>query len=182
MSTAASLMTADELLRLDREGHRHELIRGQLKEVTLPGYRHGRIAMRIAFSLERQVRRRKLGSVSAAETGFKLESNPDTVRGADVAFVAKKRVASRDPDGHFPGAPDLAVEVMSPSDSSAKAAEKAAFWLRFGARAVVVVDPKALSVVVFRVEGRTSVDAEGTLTVPDVVPGWKLPVSEIFAD
>jgi Uma2 family endonuclease len=133
--------------------------------------------------------RRGLGEVYAAETGFQLATDPDTVQGPDFAFVGRERAdAAEEADGpYFPGAPDLAVEVVSPNDAYAEVDDTVATWLAFGAKVVVVVNPRRRRVSVHRpgpmpgqTEVRTLTEAE-TLTIPELFPGWSLPVAAIFA-
>lgn len=183
MSTRTQNMTADELLRLPGDDGRHELIRGELRTMTPAGNSHGRIAMRVASPLFQHVEERGLGVVYAAETGFILARNPDTVRAPDVAFVSRERLEEvGETERYWPGAPDLAVEVVSPGDTYAEVESKVAEWLRAGSRMVIVVDPSNLVVKVHRspaeVETLTEADEiEGS----DVVPGWRMPVRRLFA-
>lgn len=176
-------VTADELLRMPRGRVRRELVRGMVRETTPAGYGHGRIAMRMGSRLDTYVDAHDLGVVCAAETGFKLEGDPDTVRAPDVAFIRRERVAAvGEREGFWPGAPDLAVEVVSPGDSSGEVEEKVADWLSAGCRMVVVVNPRKRAVTVHRSRTDFAVLTEDdVLDGGDVVPGWRLPVREIFA-
>lgn len=142
------------------------------------GGRHGRIAARIAGSVIPFVLKHGLGEVFIAETGFVLARNPDTVRAPDVAFVAAARMVSI--DEYFPGPPDLAVEVVSPSDLYSEVAEKTREYLRAGTRAVVVVDPRTKTVNVHRSEGVTT--AAGILAIEEVIPGWSMALAEVFSE
>ena len=146
------------------------------------GDQHGRITQRIALSLGQHIAAHKLGEVYAAETGFKLASNPDHVRAPDVAFVSRERVvAVGEVEGFWPGAPDLAVEVISPNDGFADVEEKVFEWLDAGTRAVVVVNPKKRSVTLYRSVSEVRViDEKESLNIQDVVPGWSLPVRDLF--
>ncbi|RMH91081.1 MAG: Uma2 family endonuclease, partial [Calditrichaeota bacterium] len=175
--------TAEELLHMSGDGFRYELVRGELRKISPTGQRHGRIANRIATSLSNHVWEHDLGDVFAAETGFKLSENPDTVRAPDVAFVCRERLEQvEDQEGFFPGAPDLAVEVISPGDTYSQVEEKVRDWLDAGARMVVVTDPRTRSVKVYRSCKDVRVLTEDDLLDgEDVVPGWKLPVKDIFA-
>ncbi len=182
MSTKLHSMTAADLLRLSGEGHRYELIRGELRQMAPAGPRHGRLAMRIAAHLFQHVETHNLGAVYAAETGFQLTQDPDTVRAPDVAFVCQERCeAVGETEGYWPGAPDLAVEVISPSDRYADVEEKVAGWLDAGSRLVIVVNPRQRSVTVYRfptdIIRLTEAD---TLEGGDVIPGWQLPIREVF--
>jgi Uma2 family endonuclease len=150
--------------------------------VTPAGYSHGRIANRIAAALTNLVMPRRLGDVVVAEPGFQIAHDPDTVRAPDVAFVRAERVPVNEPSGFFQGAPDLAVEVISPSDRASEVNAKVQNWLEAGCGMVWVVDPETRAVSVYR--SRTEIvvlTTSDTLTGGDVVSGFSLPVSEIFA-
>ncbi len=180
--TQANLMTADELLKMPDDGLQHELVKGELLTMPLNGALHGILTMRIAFSLGVWVEDRNLGATFATGTGFKIASNPDTVRAPDVAFVVRERLQSGEPTEKFwPGAPDLAVEVLSPNDTLLEVQGKAVDWLKAGTRLVVVADPRKRLVTVYRSLSDIRVLTErNTLEGEDVVPGWTLPVSAIF--
>jgi len=172
--TVGTLTTADDLLRLPDDGHRYELVRGELKQMSPSGARHGLVAARIIASLGNATRGR--GAVYASEAGFRIGRNPDTVRAPDAAFVIASRVV--DTPGYFEGAPDIAFEVVSPNDSYSDVEEKTKTWLQAGARAVVIVDPRTRTVRVHRPDGTTS--ASEAITLPDLLPGWHLPLAELF--
>lgn len=182
MSTTTYLMTAGELASLPDDGKRYELVNGGLRMMSPAGYRHGRVAMRLGSLLEQHVRFEQLGVVCAAETGFIVSRDPDTVRAPDVAFVRQNRLDQvTDLDGYLPFAPDLAAEVVSPHDTFTKVEEKARFWLQAGTSMVLVVDPDARSVHVYRAIDRISVlQQQDTLDASDVVPGWNLRIGELF--
>jgi Uma2 family endonuclease len=182
MTTDTKVTTAEDLLRMPDDGLRRELIRGEVKTMAPAGHQHGRIAQRIAGLLWHHVTTHQLGEVYAAETGFKLASNPDHVRAPDCAFVRRERVvAVGEVEGFWPGAPDLAIEVVLPSDSFADVEEKVFDWLDAGTRAVVVVNPKKRSVTLYRSVSDVRVLGEKeSLSVEDVVPGWSLPVRDLF--
>ena len=176
-------MTAEELLRLPDDGHRYELIEGELRMMSPAGSRHGRAAMRVGSMLDQHVRARRLGTVYAAETGFLLSRDPDTVRAPDAAFVSTERLARvPETDGYLEVPPDLVVEVISPSDRFTEVEEKVQAWLKAGTRLVLVVDPSTRTVYVYHGAGRVTVlTEEDTLDAGDVVPGWRVPVREFFA-
>src|SRR5436309_542072 len=116
MTVVHHLVTADDLLRMPDDGFRYELVQGEVRRMSPAGFHHGRLIMNIATPLDQHVRSQKLGTVCAAETGFLLTTDPDTVRAADVAFVRQERIDHvSEPEGYWPGAPDLAVEVVSPN-------------------------------------------------------------------
>ncbi len=174
--TLATLTTADELLRLPENGVRYELVRGELRKMSPSGASHGSIAAEIIASLAVHVKKHGLGKVYASETGFRIERSPDTVRAPDAAFVRAERVI-RTPR-FFEGAPDAAFEVVSPNDSYSEIEEKTLDWLRAGVRAVVIVDPRTKSARIHRRGSATPV--VDVLEIEDVVPGWKLPLADIF--
>jgi Uma2 family endonuclease len=176
-------MTAEELLRLPTGmGERYELVLGELKIMSPAGSRHGLIALSIGSLLRQAVRRGRLGAAFGAETGFVLSRDPDTVRAPDVAFVAAARLPPGDlPDGYFPGAPDLAVEVISPSEAAAEVQRKVNEYFEAGARLVWVVYPDTRQVVVYR-SARESLTllADDTLDGGDLIPGFASRVAELF--
>src|SRR5690349_6527871 len=144
MTTSTQLMTAEELMELEGP-NRHELIKGELLTMPPPKFEHGKVVANLTALLGLHIRANQLGAIRT-ETGYKLESNPDTVLGPDVSFVAKHRVYL--PEGYYLGAPDLAVEVMSPSDRRPKVERKACLWLSFGTRSVWIVNSRQRTVEV----------------------------------
>ena len=182
MATAHQLVTAEELLRMPDDGYRYELVRGELRKMAPAGHLHGRIAINITTPLDRLCASAYFGIVYAAETGFKLASNPDVVRAPDVAFIRRDRVEEvGDVEGYWPGAPDLAVEVISPSDTYAEVQEKVFDWLEAGTKMVILVMPRKRAVTVYRsLTDIIMLTEHDMLDGGDVVPGWKLPVRELF--
>jgi Uma2 family endonuclease len=180
MALATKLITAEELLVMPDEGMVTELIDGEIKKMSLAGFAHGRIDALVAANLSTYVRERGLGEVTAAETGFILRRNPDTVRAPDVGFIIKERVVET--NGYFPGPPDLAVEVISPNDTYTEVDAKVLDWLRSGVRLVIVIDPSKRSAVIHRSMTETlRIGVDGMLDGGDVVPGWQLRLRELFA-
>jgi Uma2 family endonuclease len=179
MALATKLVTAEELLVMPTpEGMLTELIDGEVKTMSPAGFQHGDIAMLVGESLSAYARQRGLGKVAAAETGFILRRSPDTVRAPDVGFVRKERLVQT--EGYFPGPPDLAVEVIARSDTYSEFNAKVLDWLRSGAR-LIVVDPSQQSAAMHRSLTETQrVDIDGALDGGDVVPGWTLPLRELF--
>lgn len=174
-------VTADELFRLPDDGYRYELVRGELRKMTPAGFDHGAIIMNLAAPLGQHVKSHGVGVVCGAETGFRLASDPDTVLAPDIAFVRRERIpAAGRPSGFWLGAPDLAVEVLSPSDAVFAVDEKVAAWLAAGAAAVWVVTRR--TVTVHRVAGETRILSESdTLDGEELVPGFRLRVADVFA-
>jgi Uma2 family endonuclease len=145
------------------------------------GSRHGAVAARIAKAIADVVEPAKLGVVFAAETGFVLERNPDSVRAPDAAFVRAERLTGGIPAGFFPGPPDLAVEVLSPSDQLQDVTAKVAQWLAAGTRLVWVVDPAGRTLTAHDMDGHTIIyrNSESVPGAP-VLPGVTLPLDRIF--
>jgi Uma2 family endonuclease len=182
MNMTQQLMTADDLLRMPDDGFRYELIKGELKKMAPAGHWQGRVTINITTPLAQHVRAHNLGAVYAAETGFKLASDPDVVRALDVAFIRRERVEEvGNVEGYWPGAPDLAVEVVSPSDTYTEVQEKVFDWLEAGTRMVIVVMPRRQAVAVYRSLSEIVMLTENdALDGGDVVPGWTMPVRNLF--
>ena len=173
-------MTAEELFELPSGEYRYELVKGELLTMSPPGEEHGAIALALGAELYAYVKANKLGIVYAAETGFKLESNPDTVLAPDVSFIARERVGQIS-KSYREGAPDLAVEVISFEERRSKIEKKVGQWLQLGARVVWIVNPQTTLVTVYRPDGSVKVLSESDeLTGDDVVPGFRISVSDIF--
>ncbi len=183
MTIREGLITAEELLRMPDDGFRYELVRGELKQMAPTGDEHGYIAGEVSAELRNYVKANGLGRAYAAETGFKIYSDPDTVRAPDAAFVSRERLEAQGKvmQGFRPGAPDLAVEVVSPNDTHSEVVEKALEWLEAGCKMVLVAEPKRKTVTVYRSREDIRILTEGdSVDGADVVPGWRLPVAEIF--
>jgi len=176
------LLTVEDLYALPDDGLKYELQAGVLISEPLPGFRHGRVAMRIAALLDQHVRGLGLGVVLSNDSGFVLARSPDTVRGPDVCFVRRGRYEDlEEPAKAFPGPPDLAVEVLSPSNTAAGIHAKVADYLAAGTRLVWVLDPAAGTVAVHRSLLRPRIlGPEDTLDGEDVVPGFGVTVADIF--
>jgi Uma2 family endonuclease len=169
-------MTADELLRLPRDGWRYELVRGELKMMSPSGGRHGRVAANLIFSLMNHVKRNGLGVVYASEVGFRISRSPDTVRAPDAAFVRAERAV--DATGFIEGPPDVAFEVVSPNDRYSEVEDKTLEWLRAGVRVVIIADPATRSIRVHCPGGAVTVT--DTVEIDDVIPGWRLSLADAF--
>jgi Uma2 family endonuclease len=164
------------------DGFRYELAAGRLLREPLPGARHGRIAARLARHLDEHAARTGLGVVLVNDTGFVLARSPDTVRGPDIAFVARERYERiGDVVTAFPGPPDLAVEVVSPSNSPADVHSKVADYLAAGTRLVWVVDPDSREVEVYgSLLEPLALRDDDELDGGEVLPGFRLRIADIF--
>ena len=182
MTTTQQILTADDLWRMPDDGMRHELIRGELTVMSPAGSEHGRISMRSAFLLEAHAREGKLGEVLVSKPGFLIARDPDTVRAPDVAFVSKKRIPPAGlPKAYALFAPDIAVEVLSPSDAQEDVEEKIGQWLQAGAGLVWVVNPRGRTVTVHRRGRDPRILREGNvLDGEDVCQGFSVRVGELF--
>jgi len=186
---APVLMTAEELMTNPVPNMRTELVGGRLQVCEPPGYRHGDVAARVLVAIGTHLanERRNLGwsklrgRLLAAETGFTLQRNPDTVRAPDVAYVRAERVPTEDLPGYAEFAPDLVVEVRSPSDRTGMVLAKVADWLNAGTMVVWTIDPALRVARVYRADGGESMlDATESLSGEDVLPGLVIPLSDLF--
>jgi Uma2 family endonuclease len=181
MNNAAPLVTAEELFH-HPDSKYLELVRGVPRVCEPPGGVHGRLAARIASRLVEHVERLGLGAV-LVEAGYVLRRAPDTVRGPDISFISLASMApDRIPLQFIPGAPDLAVEILSPDDRCSDIEEKVSDYLAGGARLVWLVEPRDQRVIV-RYPDRPSkiLGPHDILDGEDVVPGFALPVAELFS-
>lgn len=180
--TATQAITAAELQRLPSRGGRYSLIKGELRTMPPSGGEHGSVAMHLAASSYQAVAAQNLGRVYAAETGFLLATNPDTVLAPDAAFIRHER---REQIGHItgfiPAAPDVAVEVISPPDTYTEVEEKVSLWLQHGTQMVVVVNPRRRGVTVYRpCQAVLFLTEHDELSGNDVVPGWRVGIQDLF--
>ena len=175
-------MTLEEFRRLPEEdAYRVELSRGRLVREPRPGAEHGWLTGRLVRLLGSHVEKRDRGLV-VTETGFLLEDVPPTVRGPDVAFIASERLAGHGiPTGFWTVPPDLAVEVVSPSNSAAEIQQKVLEYLEAGTRLVWVVDPGSRSVTVWRPPAEARLLRAGEVLEGEaVLPGFRLDVTALF--
>lgn len=180
--TTQTLVTADELLRMPDDGKRYELIKGELIEMAPAGPRHGEIAATVVIVLGHYVRQNDLGTIFAAETGFLLRYDPDTVRAPDAAFIAKDRLPPEGvPSSYSDTIPDIVVEVVSPSDRAGQIQTKIEQWIEHGVKLVWLVHPERRSITVYRSLNEVHVlHEDDTLTGDPVLPGFSCPVADIF--
>ncbi len=180
-ATKAKLMTAEELLNMPEDGYRYELIRGVLNKMAPVGHTGGYYELRISAKLFEFVNANGIGRAYSSNTGFLLEQDPDYVLAPDASFVRQERVeAVTDERGYFPGAPDFVAEVISPSDRMSDVYEKVEEWLNAGARMVIGINPRNRTVSVHTPDATVTLSELDTLDGGDVVPGWRLPIVDIF--
>ena len=173
-------VTADEFYAMPEDGFKYELVRGELVKMPPAGFEHGDIGSEINMHLRSHVKKMRLGRVLVSDTGYQLAA--DHVLAPDVSFVSDSRLpASGSPEGFFRGAPDLAVEVISPSEREQHIAQKVADYLSYGCKMVVVVRPRTRRVEVHLPSRETQILEPGdVLDGGTAVPGWQLPIADIF--
>ncbi|MCO6457874.1 MAG: Uma2 family endonuclease [Pirellulaceae bacterium] len=179
-----AILSAQQLLELPSDGQRYELVAGELRVMSPSGWRHGKVVGTMHGLLWQHVSGHHLGLVFGAETGFLLARDPDTVRAPDVAFVDARNLPGREPsEAYWPGAPDLAVEVLSPHDRADDVDEKIRAWLAAGTRSVWVVDPQLRTLTEYRSTGDVTVYTAGQrVDGGELLPGFSCPVARIFTE
>jgi Uma2 family endonuclease len=181
MPRSEPLVTAEEFARIPNDDYHYELVEGRIVRVSPPGSRHGVLTTRLAMLLGQHVDSHGLGVVMTP-AGFKLATNPDTVREPDVAFVRRDRIPGAGvPDGFWPGPPDLAVEIRSPGDRGSEILAKVHDYLARGVRLVWVVDPKKRTVSVHRPHSAPEAFGVGdVLDAGDVMADFICEIRRIF--
>jgi Uma2 family endonuclease len=179
MSTK-TLLTADDLEQMpDDDSVQIELDEGELIRMPPAGEGHGHIEGEVYGRLWNFARQHGLGRVYTGDTGFRLRD--DTVRSPDVSFVRKERVTAARGQGFFRGAPDLAVEIVSPSNSFRQLTRKVKQYFAAGCHTVWIVDPERKEVDVFEATGADrTLRAEDALECPELLPGFSVKVAELF--
>jgi Uma2 family endonuclease len=182
-SLAGRLLTAEEYGELPDLGGPSELVRGQIMMMNMPASFHGKICFRIAYLLQRYLDDHDLGHVLTNDSGVITGRDPDTVRGADVAYYSYARVPRDYPrKGYWPAAPELVFEVLSPSDQESETLVKKDEYLQAGVLLVCIVAPERQCVTVFSTDHPAVVlTAKETLEFPSVLPGFKVQVGQLFA-
>lgn len=193
MVTRERLYTADDLWELSQRpeyaGKRLRLIEGVLYEVSPTGWLHGDVTWILALHVGNYVLANKLGRMTGAETGFILNKDSDgkdTLMAPDIGFIQAERIPAELTEQYVPFAPDLAVEVLSPSNTDAEITVKVEAYLRYGTRLVWVVAPKEQRISVYRPTGEANeanirfLSIDNTLDGEDVLPGFSLPLRQLF--
>ena len=182
MATQVStLLTAEEFESLGDIGPA-ELIQGKVTRLVAPKPKHGWLTFRLGMRIGQFVEANRLGKVYAAETGYLLERDPDTIRCPDVSFVRREMSDVHDDDEYYAHSPDLAVEVLSPSDRPGRVKEKVQVWLTFGAKSVWVLDPAERTLTIHRAdESPRDFGGQDAFRDPTVLPGFEIvPLSQLF--
>ena len=171
-------MTAEELMNIDDDSHRHELIKGELLTMPLPKPVHGQVTANLLMLVGQYVKANRLGRVYS-ESGYHIESDPDTVLGPDVSFVTQDRIDDA-VEGYYQGSPDLVIEVLSPGDRRGRVEHKLCLWLESGAKSVWLVNPRRRTVEVCKLNGDRKLFHDTDELIDDIVPSFRVAVSEIF--
>ncbi|HTU90028.1 MAG TPA: Uma2 family endonuclease [Gemmataceae bacterium] len=182
MSVAGSLLTVEEYLALPDTGFPNELVRGKIVPLYVPTPRHGQICGHIVYLIGRYLDAHDLGHLVCNDSGVITERNPDTVRGADVAFYSYQRVPRGPlPDGYLDVSPELIFEARSPKDRWSAILAKVGEYLQAGVSVVCVLDQMTERCHVYRNEEPVQVlTAEQELTIPDVLPEFRVVVRRFF--
>lgn len=175
-------MTAEQLAELPDDGWRHELIEGELSTMPPAGWQHGRVTNRLTRFVDRHVEANHLGECVAAETGFVLRRDPDTVRAPDLAFVRAGRLPDKNERKFSTVIPDLVIEVVSPSDRAGEVNQQALSYLDAGVRLVWVVYPETDTITAHQPGGMVTLfrGEDAVLSGEDVLPGLTARLGDIF--
>lgn len=181
MRAIQAVPTAEDVLRLADAGQCFELVDGELVEMSPTSFLHGEIENLVGRRFGDDVERRNLGKVVTGEVLFQLDRSAAISRAADVAFVRRDRLPrQRNVSGAFEGAPDLAVEIVSPSNTAEQLQRKIRDWLTYGAVAVLVMFPSIPSVVLWRANGAVELQGDDLLDLDPALPGFRCPVRDLF--
>ena len=175
-------ITVDELLEMDAKGKRGELIRGVFCPIMSAGEEHGAVVVNLVLLLGAVIKPNRLGRLLASDSGVRVETNPDTVREPDIAFISsERRLPGSVVRGYTEIPPDLVVEVVSPSDSMREVNDKARMWIDVGVHVVWVLWPETKMIEIHRPdEPVVTLRENDTLTGLDVLPQFTCPVKDIF--
>jgi Uma2 family endonuclease len=180
MSTS-TLITADDLMKMPSNGTKQELVRGELRTMAPAGFEHGDIGLELASRLRQFVKTHQLGKVVGSEVGFVLSRDPDHVRSPDAAFVRASRLPAAPVVKFFPGAPDLAAEIISPHDTAEELQEKINDYLTHGVQLIWIIYPRTRTAQVHRPNQPTqTIPPTGSLTGENLLPGYEVKLADLF--
>jgi Uma2 family endonuclease len=182
MATATALLTAEEYLLLPDNGQPTELVRGKVIPMNVPFPRHGEICVQTAYLLRRYLETHEIGRVVSNDSGVVTERNPDTVRGADVAYYSYARVPRGPlPRGYLPVPPELVFEVRSPTDRWSEIQIKVGEYLQAGVSVVCVLDEQTRTAHLFDAnQPPRALSEDKDLTFPDILGGFRASVRQFF--
>jgi Uma2 family endonuclease len=180
--TTPALLTAEEFARRPDPGYPEELVRGRVVAITMPKPRHGEICSRVVRILGDCAEQRDLGRVLSNDTGVITERGPDTVRGADICFYSFTRVPKGPlPDRYLDVAPDLVVEVLSPTDRWPKVLAKVAEYLDAGTMIVLVLDDQRRVAHLYQADATTRIlGADDELAIPELLGDFRVRIGRFF--
>ncbi|MBM4076138.1 MAG: Uma2 family endonuclease [Planctomycetes bacterium] len=176
------LLTAEEYLKSSLDDVPTELVRGRILEMNRSYTAHGYFVARFIYILQRFLEGNDVGRIVGGDAGVITERNPDTVRGPDVAYYSYERIPRGSlPEGYWPSTPELVFEIRSPDDRWKDIMKKVGEYLSAGVVSVAVIDPQAQQIQVFSSDREaTRLNADDQLTFPDTLPGFSVPVKNIF--
>lgn len=178
-----TLITAKQFSQMPDNGVPRELVRGEVVEMNVPGFRHGEICAEIAGVLREFVKPRKLGRVTTNDSGIITARNPDSVRGADVAFYSFDRIPADQQPARYPDrSPELVFEVLLPDDRWPYMLAKVAEYLGADVQTVCVVDPAGQTISVYTADQAPRIlTAAESLELPAILPGFQARVADLLA-
>ena len=177
-----ALLTAEEFARLPEDGRRTELVRGEVLEMNVPVPRHGEVCLNLGAALKSYLKTNSVGRVASNDAGILTERNPDSVRGPDLFFISNARLPGRHlPTEYLSMAPEIVFEVLSPTDRWADVFRKTGEYLAAGVEIVCVIDFDDESVhLYFDRKPEVVLRSGGLLEFPEHLPGFSLPLTELF--
>lgn len=182
MSTTTTIWTAEMLERMPDDGRQRELLRGELIEMSPGNSTRGYLIILLGNTVGLYAHQKGLGK-AFSDTGFLLERGPDTVLAPDVSFIRKDRLAEVSPLGFVETCPDLAIEILSPSNSATEVLGKLETYLRSGVSAVWVLDPRRERAEIHRPgQPALRLGLDDTLEDEDMLPGFRITLRELLQD